>query len=366
MARQSPSWSLAVSFPHAQALLRSALRTLSPVYLEGPPGIGKSDLVAQVASEAKLPVEALYLSQLDPADLAFPVVEGGKLLRCPVGPIAAAIDHACALFLDELPDGAPIIQGAIQSLILTREIGGHKLHPGTWIVCAGNPADQGSGGFGRTLPVIGRLTSITLAPTLGDVQTWFTSRAPAGSPLNLIDLDWSATLEVSPDLLQINPPAGVQSSGKSWGAPRNWARGLALYEATIADGSDDTSPVAFAALAGSVGEECASAYLSIRQIRDRLPSYKEIAKDPAKAKLPEDSATGIAAIGILAQACALDPCAGWIYVERLGQGEARLACYRVLGRFSLEAHKRSPFYDTAKKARVKVISSNAKLFASGD
>src|SRR6185436_16722342 len=46
------------------------------------------------------------------------------------------------LFLDELPACAPDVQKAFYSLLLERRLGEHKLPAGTWVVAAGNRAED--------------------------------------------------------------------------------------------------------------------------------------------------------------------------------------------------------------------------------
>ena len=41
----------------------------TPVMLWGPPGVGKSDMVAQVAERHSIPVIDIRLSQMEPSDL---------------------------------------------------------------------------------------------------------------------------------------------------------------------------------------------------------------------------------------------------------------------------------------------------------
>jgi len=53
----------------------------TPVMLWGPPGVGKSQLVAQVAGKHGVPVIDIRLAQMEPTDLRGIPFRDGKLCR---------------------------------------------------------------------------------------------------------------------------------------------------------------------------------------------------------------------------------------------------------------------------------------------
>ena len=64
--------------PRVEAILEVAYRARRPVLLEGPTGIGKSELVAQVAKKLGIAHRVLDLSLLEPPDLVgLSVIEVG-------------------------------------------------------------------------------------------------------------------------------------------------------------------------------------------------------------------------------------------------------------------------------------------------
>src|SRR5215468_11071150 len=72
-----------------------------PVFIWGPPGIGKSALVEHFADEVGLPCVSLLGSQLAPEDLiGVPQIVDGVSRFCP--PKMIARDEPYCLFLDEL------------------------------------------------------------------------------------------------------------------------------------------------------------------------------------------------------------------------------------------------------------------------
>ncbi len=90
--------------------------------LWGPPGIGKSSIVAEVARQHDLQLVDLRLSQLAPTDLrGLPVAENGVSRWFP--PEFLPTEGRGILFLDEINMAPPAMQGIAQQLILDRQVG---------------------------------------------------------------------------------------------------------------------------------------------------------------------------------------------------------------------------------------------------
>ena len=103
----------------------------------GPPGVGKSSIVARVASTAKIDLVDLRLSQLAPTDLrGLPVAEDGRSTWYP--PNFLPRDGKGVLFLDEINMAPPAMQGVAQQLILDRRIGEYTVPEGWFVWAAGN------------------------------------------------------------------------------------------------------------------------------------------------------------------------------------------------------------------------------------
>jgi MoxR-like ATPase len=112
-----------------------------PVFIWGPPGIGKSALVRAFAEPVGLPCISLPGSQLAPEDIiGVPQVTDGRSRFCP--PATIARDEPYCLFLDELNACSHEVQKAFYSLILDRRIGEFILPAGTIVIGAGNRAED--------------------------------------------------------------------------------------------------------------------------------------------------------------------------------------------------------------------------------
>ena len=131
-----------ITLSQAKDLIRSLAHSQSLLLLS-PPGIGKSDSVAQAAAEAGLPCRSLLGTQIAPEDVSgIPRIVGERSVFCPPRILLPEKPEPFCLFLDELPACAPDVQKAFYSLLLERRLGEHALPRGTWVVAAGNRAED--------------------------------------------------------------------------------------------------------------------------------------------------------------------------------------------------------------------------------
>src|ERR1700733_2948769 len=92
-----------------------------PVFIWGPPGIGKSALVQRFSAEVGIPCVSLLGSQLAPEDLiAVRLPVEGCERFCP--PVSKGRKDPYCLFLDELKACSQEVQKAFYSLIHERRV----------------------------------------------------------------------------------------------------------------------------------------------------------------------------------------------------------------------------------------------------
>ncbi|MFO8232894.1 MAG: AAA family ATPase, partial [Longimonas sp.] len=104
---------------YLRTLIQNELRL--SVMMWGPPGIGKSSIVAQLAADSSMQLIDLRLSQLAPSDLrGLPVPQPDDKIATWYPPEFLPQSGRGILFLDELNMAAPAVQGIAQQLILDR------------------------------------------------------------------------------------------------------------------------------------------------------------------------------------------------------------------------------------------------------
>lgn len=108
-----------------------------PPFIWGPPGVGKSQIVAQVAAKLGLQLIDVRLCLLDPVDLrGLPNVLNGSTSWST--PCFLPRDGQGILFFDEFPQAPPMMQNAASQLLLDRKLGEYRLPDGWQIVGAGD------------------------------------------------------------------------------------------------------------------------------------------------------------------------------------------------------------------------------------
>jgi len=138
MSTAEESFSETITLKQAKSLIKS-LAARQSLLLLSPPGVGKSDIVAQAAKEANLPCRSLLGTQIAPEDVSgVPRIVGERSVFCPPRILLPEKPEPFCLFLDELPACSPDIQKAFYALLLERRLGEHSLPEGTWVVAAGN------------------------------------------------------------------------------------------------------------------------------------------------------------------------------------------------------------------------------------
>jgi hypothetical protein len=124
--------------PRVEAILEVAYRARRPVLLEGPTGIGKSELVGQVARRLGVAHRVVDLSLLEPPDLVgLPVIEGGRTRYAL--PQFLPREGSGILMLEELNRAERYIQQPALQLLTARALHEYVLPEGWACFAAINP-----------------------------------------------------------------------------------------------------------------------------------------------------------------------------------------------------------------------------------
>lgn len=124
----------------AADVLKLAYRANRAVLLEGPTGIGKSELVAQVAKELGIDFAVLDLSLLEPPDLVgLPIIEHGRTRYAT--PTSLPTSGSGLLLLEELNRADRSVQQPALQLLTARKLHEYELPTGWVPLAAINPED---------------------------------------------------------------------------------------------------------------------------------------------------------------------------------------------------------------------------------
>lgn len=182
--------------------------------LWGPPGVGKSQIVAQIAARRALPLIDIRLAQMEPTDLrGIPFRDGRHVVWSVPAILPDAERHGerGILFLDEITSAVPTVTAAAYQLILDRRLGEYAV-PNGWAICAaGNRQGDRGVTFQMPAPLANRFAHYEVEPDLDD---WIAWAHGAGIDSRLI-----AFLRFRPDLLFDFDPARYTVAFPS---PRSW------------------------------------------------------------------------------------------------------------------------------------------------
>lgn len=186
----------------------------TPVMLWGPPGVGKSQMVSQVAEKNQVPVIDIRLSQMEPSDLRgipFRIEDSVEWAIPSMLPNAERHGPKGILFLDEITSAPPSVSAAAYQLILDRKLGNYEVPEGWAIFAAGNR--QGDRGVTYTMPapLANRFSHYDVDVNLDDWVAWAWDQG--------INERVIAFLRFRPDLLFDFDPA---HNPVAFPSPRSW------------------------------------------------------------------------------------------------------------------------------------------------
>jgi hypothetical protein len=147
----------------------------TPVMLWGPPGVGKSQMVAQIARRHAVPVTDIRLSQMEPSDLrGIPFRVGEHVEWAVPALLPDATRHGAAgiLFLDEITSAPPAVSAAAYQLILDRRLGEYRVPEGWAIFAAGNRQGDRGVTYSMPAPLANRFSHFEVEVNLDDWVAW--------------------------------------------------------------------------------------------------------------------------------------------------------------------------------------------------
>ena len=187
--------------------------------LHGRPGIGKTDIVAQLAAETGAQLFDLRLTTIEPQDLrGLPFYDHEAQRTVWYRPEDLPDDPACPaiLFLDELTAAAPSLQPTVYGLLQERRVGRHVLPEGTFIVAAGNTVEDGAIAYEMGTALSDRLIHLSV---VAEPTDWLSGY---GVPRGLHP-SVTAFIRTRPDLLD-NAEEALRRGQMIACTPRSWAR----------------------------------------------------------------------------------------------------------------------------------------------
>jgi hypothetical protein len=263
MAKAESSVNRTQSPNEAKAAIRKCFKVNRPVFMWGPPGIGKSDIVHQIAAETGRDVIDVRLSLWEPTDIKgipFYHPEAKTMQWAPPVELPSDPDSTAVLFLDELNSAAPATQAAAYQLILNRRVGTYVLPKGVSIVAAGNRETDKGVTYRMPAPLANRFLHLELKVSFDDWQEWAVKNKISDQVVGYVGF-------AKQDLYDFDP----KSSSRSFATPRSWSFVSDLL-------SDDDLPESTLTdlVSGAIGEGLAVKFMAHRKVAKQMPNPTDI------------------------------------------------------------------------------------------
>lgn len=235
------------------------------------PGMGKSDIIRDIAALFKLWVIDLRVSQCEPVDMqGYPGVINGRMTfhipeYFPIeGDTPPEGYEGWLIFLDEFNSGSKQTEAAAYKLILDGAVYKHNLHPRCLIIAAGNLSTDRAIVNTQSTATTSRMIHYRMRI---DHRVWI-----GWAHTHDIDHRIISLIKFKPSLLHKFDP---NTSELTFPCPRTWE-----FASKVIKPVETIDKITKIRLAGTVGEgaavECAT-YIDIYQ---NLPTIEQILKDP--------------------------------------------------------------------------------------
>jgi hypothetical protein len=297
-----------VTIARAAHLVRYYIEKRHSVHLWGAPGIGKSDIVRQIAAELNIKLIEFRANLREPVDCrGIPVADlttGVTRWLVPDElPRADRDGEFGILFLDELNTASPQMQAALFQLVLERRLGDYVLPPGWTIIAAGNRVSDRAAAQRMPTALRNRFAHIYVTP---DVAAW---------------ANWAVQNDVAPEMIAFvrlrrelihRMPQGDENA---FPTPRSLTKAAEFIDAPKADRRD--------LMAAHVGDDVASEIDGFIDLYHSIGTLDDIVANPTTAKIPTEPSqryavcTGLAKLANRANFSKI-----MVYAERLdGEGQ---------------------------------------------
>ena len=251
----------------ARRSLLKAFKHQRPLFLWGPPGIGKSELVADITEELGGHMIDLRLGQMEPTDIRgipFYNKDSGKMdwaepVDLPTEELASQYP-VVVLFLDEMNSAAPSVQSAAYQLILNRRVGKYRLPDNVVMVAAGNRESDKGVTYRMPTPLANRFIHQEMKVDFTSWQEWAVNHKIHKDVVGYIGF-------AKNDLYDFD----AKSASRAFATPRSWS-----FVSQILDDGDNDDDTTMNLIAGTVGEGLAVKFMAHRKVASRMPKPEEI------------------------------------------------------------------------------------------
>ena len=265
---------LTITSVQARKALLTAFKSKRPVFLWGPPGIGKSEVVQEIADELGGLMIDLRMAQMEPTDIRGIPFFNKELNKMDWAEPVDLPDEATAskyptvvLFLDEMNSAPPAVQAAGYQLILNRRVGKYKLPDNVVIVAAGNRDSDKGVTYRMPMPLANRFVHIEMRPDFTAWQNWAVNKGIHKDVVGYLSF-------AKQDIYDFNS----KSSSRAFATPRSWC----FVSDLLNDEENVDQDTLFNLVSGAVGDGLAVKFMAHRKVAGKMPNPADILSGKVK------------------------------------------------------------------------------------
>lgn len=251
----------------ARSRIMLCFKQQRPVFLWGPPGVGKSEVVENITQELGGLMYDVRLGQMEPTDIRgipFFNKERGVMDWAPPVDLPDAETAAqypiIVLFLDEMNSAAPSVQAAAYQLILNRRIGKYNLPDNVVVIAAGNRDSDKGVTYRMPAPLKNRFVHLNVRADFDSWMEWAVTRNIHSDVVGYLSFAKNKLTDFDP-----RSPSNAFATPRSWTFVSNF-----LYDETATDVE------LMDLISGTIGEGLAGEFMAHRKVSSKMPNPADV------------------------------------------------------------------------------------------
>lgn len=248
-----------------------SFKRIPSVMMWGPPGVGKSQAVRQLAdvirkqTKKKVNVTDVRLLLFNPIDLrGIPTSNKDKTLAVWLRPqifqMSEEDDVINILFLDEISAAPQSVQAAAYQITLDRTVGEHQLPDNCFVIAAGNRTTDKSVSYKMPKALSNRLLHFEISSSFGSWKKWAVRKG-----INPLVIEFLSHRKS--DLMRFSD----SGDNLAFATPRTWEMVSDVLNITNSNVSD-----VFKLVAGLIGIKEATEFMDFCVTSDEVPDIDKI------------------------------------------------------------------------------------------